>query len=361
MSFMSKFYIQGKNAGAILNRLSTADVDGNANEITYTQFLNHSGKMEADLTICKLDNEQTTMFGNGVEDGYLVVATDTAHRHVENWIRRQGNENRSDIVTGEYVAQEDGLTITDMTGSLAQINIQGPNSRKLLQSIIDDCNIDNESFPFRAIKEVGIGYARVLCVRITYLGELGYELYIPSEQALHVYDVICEAGTKYDMKHCGLKALSSLRMEKGYRDYGHDMDNTDSLLEVGLGFTCDFTKEKGFIGQEKVLEQKATMKQRGLTSRMVQVLLKDAVPLMHHGEVVLRNGVVVGDIRAASYGHTLGGAVGLSMVERKGEEKGVTKKWLNDGEWEVDVAGVKYSASVSLTPMYDSKNEKIKM
>jgi 4-methylaminobutanoate oxidase (formaldehyde-forming) len=369
MSFMSKFLIQGTGAGKMLNRLSTANVDGKEGEITYTQWLNHSGKMEADLTVCKLNQETTTIFGSSSGSGnagkYLVVATDTAHRHVETWMKRHGNENRSDnasSTSGPNNSSENGeVTITDVTGSFAQINIQGPQSRELLQKVIDDCSIDHESFPFRCAKEVGIGYARVLCVRITYLGELGYELYIPTEQALHVHDVICDAGKSMNLQHCGLKALSSLRMEKGYRDYGHDMDNTDTLLEVGLGFTCDYDKENGFIGMEKVLEQKQLMKKggSGLKQRMVQVLLKDATPMMFHGEVVFRNGVPVGDIRAASYGHTLGGAVGLSMVERKGEERGVTKKWLDSGKWEVDVAGEKYAASTSLRPMYDPKNVKI--
>jgi 4-methylaminobutanoate oxidase (formaldehyde-forming) len=169
-------------------------------------------------------------------------------------------------------------------------------------------------------------------------------------------------------EHCGLKALSSLRMEKGYRDYGHDLDNTDSLLESGLGFTCDYTKEKGFIGQEKVMAQKQ-LKVNGLQQRIVQVLIEDSEPMMYHGEVVLRNGTPVGDIRAASYGHTLGGAVGLSMVKREQQEDGgagkksvgVTKKWIEEGEWAVDIGGVQYKAVVSLKPLYDAKNERIKM
>ncbi len=244
---------------------------------------------------------------------------------------------------------------------------------------------------------VQIGFARVLCVRITYLGELGYELYVPAEQAGHVYDRILSASagctdkdTDVDhhdddmdadpaedlgLVHCGLKALGSLRMEKGYRDYGHDLDNTDTLLEAGLGFTADFDKPGGFIGKEAVLAQRASLPGGSLAhlpKRMVQVLLEDPEPMMYHAEVVYRDGVVVGDVRAASYGHTLGGAVGLSMVERKeaaaaaaaGEEddkrRGVSKKWIESGVWEVDVAGTRYPARVSLQPMYDPRNVRIK-
>lgn len=144
-------------------------------------------------------------------------------------------------------------------------------------------------------------------------------------------------------------------MEKGYRDYGHDMDNTDTLLEVGLGFTCDFEKPGGFIGKDHVLEQKA---KKTLNKRLVQVLVNDPEPMMFHAEIVYRNGKCVGDIRSASYGHSLGGAVGLSMVE---DSVPITNKYLESGTWEVEIAGTKYPAQVSLKPMYDPKNDRIKV
>ena len=334
MSFMSKFLVQGKGAGVALNYLSTGNVDGDCGQIRYVQWLNDTGKMEANLTVAKLEDEK-----------FMVVATDTAHRHVETLMRRYFEDLR-----GCYA------TVTDVTGALAQINIQGPNSRRLLQSLTSS-DMNDSSFPFLGVREIDIGYARVTCARITYLGELGYELYVPAEQAVHVYDMLALAGRELDMAHIGLRALSSLRMEKGYRDYGHDMDNCDTLLECGLGFTCDFSKEGGFRGRDAVLLQK---EQGPLRKRLVQVLVKDPEPMMHHAEILYRNGVIVGDVRAASYGHTLGGAVGLSMVETAGENEFVNKKYINDGEWEVDIAGQRYPVSVSLRPMYDPKNTKIK-
>ena len=207
------------------------------------------------------------------DERFFVVVTDTMHRHAETWMKRH-------IPDGAQVS------VTDVTSGYCQINVQGPKSRALLQTLTT-ADLSNEAFPFRAAREIDIGYARVLCVRITYLGELGYELYIPSEQATHVYDRLIEAGTRFDLRHAGLKALASLRMEKGYRDYGHDIDNTDNPFETGLGFFVDFDKPGGFIGRDAALKQKA----KGTpTRRLVSVLVKDPEPMLFHAEVVLRDG-----------------------------------------------------------------------
>ncbi|MFM7064790.1 MAG: glycine cleavage T C-terminal barrel domain-containing protein, partial [Actinomycetes bacterium] len=158
----------------------------------------------------------------------------------------------------------------------------------------------------------------------------------------------------HGLRHTGLKALASLRMEKGYRDFGHDIDNMDSVLEAGLGFAVAWDKPGGFIGRNTVLRMKEACP---LTRRLVQVRLLDPEPLMHHAEIVLRDGVEVGYVRAASYGHTLGGAVGLAMLE---SEEPLTADWLSGGELEVDVAGERYPAVASLRPMYDPANERIR-
>ncbi len=198
----------------------------------------------------------------------------------------------------------------------------------------------------------------MLLLRITYVGELGYELYIPTEHAADVYERLVAAGDAFDLKHAGLKALASLRMEKGYRDYGHDIDNMDSVLNVGLGFALDLDKEGGFIGKDAVLAAKAANKEAGgMRERLVQVLLNDPGPLLFHGEVIYRDGVDVGYIRAASYGHTLGGAVGLAMVKSDGPIK---QEWLDSGSWKVEVSDKKVAATVSLRPLYDPKNARVK-
>ena len=328
MSFMAKFIVEGRDAGRVLEHISANKVDGPAERITYTQWLNEGGTLEADLTVTKL-----------ADDRFWVVASDTAHRHVLTWVRRHIGDAHA--------------FIADVTSGHAQINIQGPRSRELMQSVTT-ADLSDAAFPFRCAREIDIGFARALCVRITYLGELGYELYIPSEQATHVYDRLVAAGERVGLRHAGLKTLASCRMEKGYRDYGHDIDNTDSVLEAGLGFAVDL-KKPGFIGKDAVLARKAA---GPLTKRLVQILLKDSEPLMFHAEVVRRNGRPVGYIRAASYGHTLGGAVGLAMLDA-GEP--IDQAWLDAGQWEVDIADRLHPAIASLRPLYDPDNKRIKM
>ncbi|MDB4961115.1 MAG: Sarcosine dehydrogenase [Myxococcales bacterium] len=328
MSFMSKFLVEGRDAGRLLNHISANQVDGASGQITYTQWLDETGKLQADLTVAKL-----------ADDKFWVVASDTAHRHVETWMKRRIGDSH--------------VHVADMTGAYAQINIQGPRSRELMQ-LVTSVDVSNDAFPFRAARDIDIGFARVLCIRITYLGELGYELYIPVEQALHVYDRIVEAGTQVGLVHAGLKTLASCRMEKGYRDYGHDIDNTDSVLDAGLGFAVDLKKPDGFLGKDAVLAHKA---KGPLTKRLLQILIKDPQPLLFHAEVVYRNGVTVGYVRAASYGHTLGGAVGLAMIDA-GEP--LDAKWIEAGTWEVDIAGTRYPAIASLKPLFDPDNRKIK-
>ncbi len=329
MSFMSKFRVEGADSGALLERISANRVAGEPGFITYTQWLNETGKLEADLTVTMLDDGR-----------FWVVATDTAHRHVETWMRR-------------HTLSSERVTVTDVTADHAQINVQGPRSRELLQTVTS-ADLSDAAFPFRAAREVAIGSAPVLCIRITYVGELGYELYVPANQAIDVYDRIVAAGERFDLAHAGLKALGSLRMEKAYRDYGHDIDNTDAVWEAGLGFAVDLDKPGGFIGCEAAAAAKAAGPP---TSRLVQVLVTDPEPLMFHGEVVYRDGSPVGYVRSASYGFSLAGAVGLAMVS--GDDP-ITQTAMDAAEWEVEIAGNRFPAVVSLRPLYDPTNVRIR-
>jgi len=377
MSFMSKFRVQGPDAGRLLDWLSTSRVDEGVEPgtITYTQWLNRDGKLEADLTITKPPNWRS--------EGFLVVATDTAHRHVETRLRRYIAGLGDDASKGPFSA-----TVTDVTSALALITVQGPRSREVLQAAVNDLgggsgdgdddkgggegdgggegevamlhDCRDAAFPFRAAQELSIGLAPVLATRITYVGELGFELLVDAAQAATVHDTLVAAAAKHalPLTHCGLKALGSLRMEKGYRDFGHDMDNCDALPEVGLGFTADWGKPGGFVGAEALRPLKDGGV-KALQRRLVQVRLDDPEPLLFGGEVLYLDGAVVGDVRAASYGHSLGGAVGLAMAERGGGGA-LTKKRVEEGQWEVDVNGVRYAATASLKPLFDPSNAKIK-
>eukprot|EP01084_Bolivina_argentea_P090472 163023_1 len=330
MSFMSKFLIQGNDkCGEELNYLCNNDINKYNNMITYTQWLDEYGYLQGDLTVTKLNEKNK----------FLVVITDTQHGHALNWMNTHFKNGNT--------------FVTDVTGGFQQLNVQGPNARKLMEKLTchDMCD---EHFPFRTAKYIDIGLAQVLCTRITYVGELGYELFIPTEHALHVYDFICEIGQEFDLMQVGLKALGSLRMEKGYRDYGHDMDNTDTVIEAGLGFNCDYNKPNGFLGKEPTLIQK-NKGVSGLDKRLVQVLVNDPIPMLYHNEVLLRDDRAVGYIRCASYGHTLGGAVGLALCEEN-----VTMKNIKLSKWEIIINNVKYDCTVSLKPLYDAENLKIK-
>ena len=328
MSFMSKFMVQGRDAGKILNWISAGNVDGDPGRVTYTQWLDAGGKLQADLTVTKLDDGE-----------YFVVSSDNTKRHVEWWMKKHIGDAHA--------------FVSDQTSAFAQINVQGPRARDLLQAITN-ADMSKEAFAFRDARRIEIGFARVLCLRITYLGELGYELYVPTEQAVHVYDRIVAAGAKLKLRHAGLKSLASLRMEKGYRDYGHDIDNTDSVLEAGLGFAVDLKKEGGFLGKDAVLKKK---EEGPLRRRILQVRLEDPDPLMFHAEIVRRNDKEVGYVRAASYGFSLGGAVGLAMIEN---DAPIDQKWLDSGTWDIDVAGKRHRAIASIKPMFDPTNEKVR-
>jgi glycine cleavage system aminomethyltransferase T len=240
-----------------------------------------------------------------------------------------------------------------MTSAFSQLNILGPNSRALMQ-VLTNAEMSNRAFPYRHAREIEIGYARVWCIRITYVGELGYELYIPAEQAKYVYDMIIEEGEQFDLRHAGLKALNSLRIEKGYRDYGHDMDNTNNAYEVGLGMFVKLNKADDFIGKQACIKIKQGDDQ---TKRLAQVLVKDPEPFLFHAEIVLRDGKPVGYLTSGSYAFTLGGAAGLFMINA---DRPIDEEYVSSGTWGVNIAGTFYPAVVSLKPMYDPDMERIK-
>ena len=328
-SLMSKILVQGKDAEKSLNNICAGDVAVPIGQIVYTTMLNERGTIETDLTVTRLADES-----------YLLVVADGLNTHLKTWL------TRNIPITAHAF-------ITDMTSAYTILNLQGPKSRQLL-SRVTHADLSNEAFPYLTMQEIDIGYASVLALRITYVGELGWELYVPSEFAVHVFDTLVQAGEADGLKHAGLQVLETLRMEKAYRAYGHDIDNTDTPLEVGLSFTVDFDKPGGFIGRESLLKHKES---GALKYRLVQFLLQDPEPLLYGSEPVFRDGELAGYLSAGAYGHTLGGAVGLGHVEN---EAGVSVDYVNSGTYEIQVAGTRYPAIASLRPMYDPENKKVR-
>lgn len=329
-SSFAKLLVQGRDAVAVLNRISTANVDVAAGRCVYTQFLNTRGGIEADVTVTRL-----------AADRFMVVTAAFTQTHVDAWIRN-------------HIPEDAFCVVTDVTDAYAMLNIQGPASRALLQSLSQD-DFSGAGFPFATAREVRIGYQTVLAVRLTYVGELGWELYIPTPFALPVYDAIVEAGKAFGLRHCGYHTLNSLRIEKAYRDWSHDVGPDDSPLEAGLAFTCAWDKPGGFVGREALLEQKSA----GLPKRrLAQFVLEDPSVMLYHNEPVYRDGERNGFVTSAMFGHTLGAAVALAYVSNEG---GVTDEYVTSGRYEIHVADRRVAARVSLAPLYDPKSARVRM
>jgi 4-methylaminobutanoate oxidase (formaldehyde-forming) len=212
-------------------------------------------------------------------------------------------------------------------------------------------DLSNAAFPFATSREIEIGYALVRASRVTFVGELGWELYVPTEYLLGVYEALCEAGGAHGLRHAGYHALNSLRIEKAYRHWGHDITDEDTPLEAGLGFAVKFDKPGGFIGKEALLRQRNA----GLHKKLLQFQLEDPEPLLYHNEPIWQGGEIVGFVRSGMYGHTLGGCIGLGYVTWK---PGMDK--IDNVRYEIEVAGVRYGARASLRPLYDPKSERIR-
>jgi len=251
------------------------------------------------------------------------------------------------------LGEEEFVTFTEVTDGITQINIHGPGARDLMEKLTN-YDMSNENFPFAHVRQIEIGYAEVTAVRLTYVGELGWELLIPTNAALQTYDRIVEAGKEFGLRHGGIANLNCLRLEKAYREYGFDLDNSENPIEAGLGFVVQLDKEDGFIGRDAL----AAIQDRGTPTRcLLQFLLEDPEPLLHDSELIYMNDKYVGYIGGGAYGFTLGAAVGLGYVEH---DAPVTADIVKEAKWEIEISGVRYPAKASLSPMYDPKMEKIR-
>jgi 4-methylaminobutanoate oxidase (formaldehyde-forming) len=329
MTSMACFLVQGRDACALMSRLSCNEVDVPNGRVVYTAWTNERGGFEADLTVTRLE-----------QDKFMVVVGENSHGHTEMHMRR-------------HIGPDECVTITDVTAGRTQINVHGPKSRELLQRL-SGADLSDAGFPYMTAREIDVGYANVLAYRVTFIGELGWELHVPATQAVQVYDLLMEAGRDLGVRNAGMQTLNSLRLEKAYRDFGVDVDNTDNPIAAGLGFAVKLDKPGGFIGRDAL----AGIKARGTPdTRMLQFLLKDPEPLLYGNELIYLNDTEVGYIQVGGYGHSLGGAVGIGFA---GLDHPLTADIVNEGHWQIDIAGTRFDAQASLKPLYDPGMAKIK-
>ena len=323
-SSFAKFRLQGSDALQVLNRVCANDIDVAPGRMVYTQWLNERGGIEADLTVTRLS-----------ESLFLIVTGAETETKDFNWLKRH-------IDPGKH------CVLTNVTSGMGVLSVMGPLARELLQPLTPE-DLSNAAFPFATSKEIELGYALVRASRITYVGELGWELYVPTEFMAGVYDEIVAAGAQHGLVHAGYHALNSLRIEKAYRHFGHDITDEDTPWEAGLGFAVKLDKPGGFIGREALVRQREV----GMTKRLVQFQLRSPEPLLYHNEPIWRGDTIVGFVRSGMYAHTLGAAVGLGYVTD------VTGA-IDADAYEIEVAGVRHAALASLRPLYDPKQERIR-
>ena len=326
MSSFGKIRIEGRDATKFLNFVAGGQYDVEIGKIVYSQFLNNAGGIEADVTITRL-----------TESAYLVVTPAATRLADQIWLSRN---------IGDF-----NVVITDVTAGEGVLAIMGPSSRKLLQMVSPN-SFDNDVNPFGTAQEIEIGMGLARVHRVTYVGELGWEVYVSSDQAGHIFDTLFDAGQDLDMKLCGMHMMDSLRIEKGFRHFGHDITCEDHVLEAGLGFAVK-TSKPDFIGRDAVLRKK----ENGLDRRLLQFVLNDSEPLLYHNEPILRDGELVGHLTSGNYGHTIGAAIGLGYVPCKDE----TVSDILASNYEIDVAGSKIRADVGIKPIYDPKSDRVKI
>lgn len=332
LTTMAKFLVQGADAANVLNRVSANDVaramDGGTGRAVYTQWLNERGSIEADLTVTRL-----------AEDQFLVITSGSTQVRDLQWLC-------------DHIGADDHCTVTDVTSGYAILGVMGPKSRDLLSGLTAETRT-NDAFPFGASREVEFAMGLARLTRMSYVGELGWEITVPTEFAAHIYEAIVDAGKSHGLVQAGMHALNSLRIEKAYRHWGHDISDEETPLEAGLGFAIAWDKPGGFIGREALLAQK----EKGVDKQLLQFLIQDPSPMLYHNEPIWRGDDIVGRITSGMYGHTLGGAVGLGYVTVPDGDDGTA---LDAMSYEIEIVGVRYEATASLKPLYDPGSRRMR-
>jgi len=327
MSMYAKIGVHGVDAVKLLNRVSCAEMDVLPGTSVYSPFLNDRGGIEADVTITRL-----------ATDRYIVLSG-------------HPQQVRDAAILRDAILPGENVVITDETSAYSLLAINGPQSREVLQALSSD-DLSAEALPFAAAKMIDLAYARVILIRRSFFGELGFELLVPTEFTQHVYEALIGEGAKYRLKHVGLLAMNHCRIEKGFRHFGHDIAEEDTPLEAGFGFAIAWKKPGGFTGFDALSRQRE--KGGAPAFRLVQIALTrstlEAGPFLIHNEPIWRGDQIVGHVTSGGWGFRVGRSLGIASLHH---ELGVSKSWLETGGFEVEIAGIRHPIETSLTGFYD--------
>ena len=324
MSSFGKLRIEGPDAAALLAHACAAETDVATGRIVYTQMLNAKGGIEADVTVTRLS-----------ETAFLMVTPAATRLRDETRLRMLAGDRR--------------VTVTDVTAGEAVMAVMGPRARAVLEAATG-CDLSDDVHPFGTARDLDLGLGRARLHRLSYVGELGWEVYAGADMAAHVFETILESGQAHGLTLAGLHAMDSLRLEKGFRHMGHDITPADHVVEAGLGFAC--RRGGGYLGADAV----SAKRESGPTRRLVQFRLTDSEPLLFHAEPILRDGTVVGHLTSGAYGHSLGAAIGLGYVPCPGDSPAD----LLSSTYEIEIAGVRVAAAASLKPFFDPAGDRMR-
>jgi 4-methylaminobutanoate oxidase (formaldehyde-forming) len=322
-----KFRVEGRDALSALNEICANEVDVPVGKAVYTQWCNERGGIEADLTVTRIS-----------ETEFFVVTAAASGTRDEAWLRRgcRGHE----------------VVVTDVTRELSMFGVMGPNSRALL-SQLTTADLDNDSFPFGTAQHIEMAGHDVRAMRMTYVGELGWELYVPWAEAPSLYDAIFEAADAHGLRHAGYHAMNTLRLESGYRHWGHDITDEDTPLEAGLGFAVGWDKPS-FMGREALLAQRELPR----TKRLIQFRLEEPECLLYHDEPIYRDGELVGRTSSGMWSYVEGRSLAMGYVNHA---DGVDRDWLDSGSFEIEVATERIQAAASIRSFYDPKSARVRL
>ena len=333
-SMYGKILVAGCDAVKALNRVCGAQMDVDVGTSVYSQLLNKRGGIEADVTVTRLSQNR-----------FMLVTGHPSQVRDQHWIQTHADPDWQ-------------VEVVDMTSAYSLLTLHGPNSRAILQSLSAD-DLSNDVFAFGAAKEIDLAHARCWAIRRSFLGELGFELLLPTEFTLHVYDEIRRVGDPLGLRHMGMFAMNSCRLEKGFRHFGHDIAEEDTPFETGLGFAVDLKKSE-FVGREALVQQTAMYKS-ATPHRMIMIsvagLTEKDGPYLSHDETIWKDDELIGYVTSGAWGHRVQSMIGLATIHR---EQGVDQAWIDSGGFSVQVAGQRFDVHAQLAPLYDPKGEKMR-